>query len=1090
MESWNNNNVSVTQTLTSIPNGLYKLTVDMISGNDTKTAYVYAMGEEEVNGDIVSAKSSAGDYTTMSNEVAGNTLTADNINVTGNELIVGFKDPSGWIVADNFKLYYYGPTVAGDAVALPANGAMTANTWYYYDLPSTDDYEFTSTEGVTLSYTANGNQLLSEVTTTDEALTASVANTITSLPAGRLYFKASAATTLTVSYKYSIGEATANISYVQAGNTVTVTFPTSTNDPSASLTQDYSSVTFGGNAVTCTATANGFTFTVPTVTAATDYTLSIPAGAIKYNAENQNAAQDITLHTPAIFDGTYYLYNSYTGLFLGRGNIHGTAAVVDKYGIPCNLVTGSDGISTVQFVDNNLYLYATYWLYADGGTGDRFSILAQTVGEYTGYALYNQNLTENNRMYVYLKRNADDYRVAGNAIIGDNCTNAEQTVWTFKTVAEHNAIVNAYPIENIQHVITASGINTSTSDFTTYMAANYVETDMTAKIGTATFGSDAGSWTWTAVKTQDDWPKYTDGIARLYQATGSYTQTIAAANLPAGIYKVIMGGFDRRATEAIDRTLAAPYGSVSSSYLKANDEQVRIMSWVEANNSYGSETTTWALQAACVNGGKAVNKLYIYLDGSTDLTLTVAKPNYCADSYLVFSNFTLTRYEAKATAAEKTALADAITAAEGHTLGFEDTEYAPYNNITALEALAAAKAIEPETASGVSVVEATTTLTNAHWTANTANYTEAVYNGNFATGQGSVAADIQQYGWTRTAAWGQFVNNADANSTSNGTAYYNQYGSMQYGNAGAYTMPLKASTVYTLKFKYAAQDSNVPTPTVSVLNGDDGMAAMTFASNANIYTASGAFAAIEMVFVTGAAGNYILTIAGNHNLVITDVSIKKAESQILEFADGSVPTYAPGTYPTVKISRSLTAGRWATAVYPFAVSRVDGLTIANLSSYSDGALGFSTEAAASTANVPFLMKSTSDKSEISLSDVAVAAAAVTDATASEASLKGAYTETTVGAGEGVYNYVLSNNTIYKVGENAATINPYRAYIQLTQPTKARALTFLIDGEDTQAIEGISVAERASGVLYNLQGQRVEKAGKGLFIQNGKKMVRR
>ena len=55
-----------------------------------------------------SAVASAGNYGTMSAEVAGNTLTAENIVVTNGVLTVGFNQPSGWIVADNFKLYYMG----------------------------------------------------------------------------------------------------------------------------------------------------------------------------------------------------------------------------------------------------------------------------------------------------------------------------------------------------------------------------------------------------------------------------------------------------------------------------------------------------------------------------------------------------------------------------------------------------------------------------------------------------------------------------------------------------------------------------------------------------------------------------------------------------------------------------------------------------------------------------------------------------------------------------------------------------------------------------------------------------------------------
>ena len=96
LESWNASNVVVKQ-------------VDLISGNnDNKTAYVFAVGAGEVKSDPVSAVASAGNYNTMSAEVAGNTLTADNIVVTNGVLTVGFNQPSGWIVADNFKLYYMG----------------------------------------------------------------------------------------------------------------------------------------------------------------------------------------------------------------------------------------------------------------------------------------------------------------------------------------------------------------------------------------------------------------------------------------------------------------------------------------------------------------------------------------------------------------------------------------------------------------------------------------------------------------------------------------------------------------------------------------------------------------------------------------------------------------------------------------------------------------------------------------------------------------------------------------------------------------------------------------------------------------------
>ena len=505
----------------------------------------------------------------------------------------------------------------------------------------------------------------------------------------------------------------------------------------------------------------------------------------------------------------------------------------------------------------------------------------------------------------------------------------------------------------------------------------------------------------------------------------------------------------------------------------------------KVNIKAGTASTTFTNTATGTGTDASVN---FKLDSAGDIIIGAGN----ADHWYKVDHFRLIYLGEVAGTSDYTELTTAISTANSKTLGFDNGEFAPYNNVDALTALAAAQAIDQEVDNAKSIVTAATSaLNSATWTANTTDRVEAVYNGDFAIGQGSSYVDIQKYGWTRTNGWGQFKSDADATSTSNRTAYYNQAGSMQYGNAGAYTMPLKASTVYTLKFKYAAQDANVPTPTVSVLNGDDGMAAMMFASNANIYTASGAFAAIEMVFVTGVAGSYILTIAGNHNLVITDVSIKEAESQILEFADGSVPTYAPGTYPSVKISRTLTAGRWATAVYPFAVSGVENLTIANLDSYSasNGALGFSTTANASEANVPFLMLSTAadDIENITLSDVEVVETAATPTvTKSEASLKGVYASTNITNSD--KNYVLSSNVIYPVGTAGAIIPAYRAYIQVAQPA-ARSLTFFVDGEAT-AIEGISNDVMENGDIYNLQGQRVQNAQKGLFIQNGKKVVRK
>ena len=132
------------------------------------------------------------------------------------------------------------------------------------------------------------------------------------------------------------------------------------------------------------------------------------------------------------------------------------------------------------------------------------------------------------------------------------------------------------------------------------------------------------------------------------------------------------------------------------------------------------------------------------------------------------------------------------------------------------------------------------------------------------------------------------------------------------------------------------------------------------------------------------------------------------------------------------------------------------------------------------------MKSTTAKSEISLSNVTVAAASATDATVSEASLKGVYASTDID--NVAKNYVLSNNVIYPVGAAGATIPAYRAYIQIAQDAPARNLTFFVDGEEATAIETVSEESSTADQYYDLSGRRVVKPTKGLYIVNGKKVT--
>jgi hypothetical protein len=76
-------------------------------------------------------------------------------------------------------------------------------------------------------------------------------------------------------------------------------------------------------------------------------------------------------------------------------------------------------------------------------------------------------------------------------------------------------------------------------------------------------------------------------------------------------------------------------------------------------------------------------------------------------------------------------------------------------------------------------------------------------------------------------------------------------------------------------------------------------------------------------------------------------------------------------------------------------------------------------------------------------------------------------------------------TFGTVNPSTVAIPANKAYLAVVGNSEAR-LTVTFDGETT-AIKSIENAE-TSNAIYNLNGQRVEKAQKGLYIVNGKKTI--
>lgn len=538
-----------------------------------------------------------------------------------------------WMVIDNFRLYYYGPTISSFAEELPVT-EMEADTWYYFDIATDGNYTLTLTTLNDIVYTTDGTILIED----ESSVTDNFDNEVIEFTAGRYYVKSSSSQAMSVtpaSYDYVLGEPTFSVGdgqYTQT-STIEVTFPDAvSNDPDASLSLSEGATATVNETTSVGLTSleggKGFSLDLGELTADNSYVISIPAGVYGYNPDDLNQAITFTVHTPVVLDGEYVLYDEASKLFLGRGCNWGTEATADKYGVPFNLKTNAYGVSSIEFVDwTGVYLFITGTAIYTDNTSSGWTFEPATGGYYLRDAnktVYACHSTGNLGEYIHTTE-----------------TESEATVWTLISFSDRNAIVDAYPDDNAKTVAEAAGLTvTSAADLATYLSDNTNTEDYTNFIGTATFSGNVGDWTWSQVRGQDGQPAYGTNFAEVWNATGKFTQTISSTNLPAGIYKLTVQGYERRTNNNATTALGDDGYNLVSSYLKANEEQVRLKNWYDVD---GQPTNTVDAVTAFDNGA-AINEVYVYLDGNTDLTITLAKPNYIWDCWTIFNNFTLTYY--------------------------------------------------------------------------------------------------------------------------------------------------------------------------------------------------------------------------------------------------------------------------------------------------------------------------------------------------------------------------------------------------------------------------------------------------------------
>ena len=334
-------------------------------------------------------------------------------------------------------------------------------------------------------------------------------------------------------------------------------------------------------------------------------------------------------------DGDYYLYDAANKVFLSRGGSWGTEATADKYGVPFTWTSATGIINFKDWANAGLHIESNGTsVYTDNGSPTAFAFV-ETTG---GYYLQNSDKSS------YARHSSGDYGEYVN--MTTDATTA--TVWKLLSKAERDAIVNAYPTENISNIITTAGLTNVTADkFESNLATNYAASTVQT--------IDPNKYTWKQYSRSN---ANSSTPREVYQGTGIFTDTIKG--LTKGIYKVTTYAFDRNAGNADCVTLNAAGYNIATAFIAANKEQVRVKGWAEDRAS-DSNPNSVADANTLFNTGKYANSVYTYVGDDGIMYLSVKVPSFHGSHWFIFGNTVLTYYNDAMSEADATA---AITKAE------------------------------------------------------------------------------------------------------------------------------------------------------------------------------------------------------------------------------------------------------------------------------------------------------------------------------------------------------------------------------------------------------------------------------------------
>lgn len=241
-------------------------------------------------------------------------------------------------------------------------------------------------------------------------------------------------------------------------------------------------------------------------------------------------------------------------------------------------------------------------------------------------------------------------------------------------------------------------------------------------------------------------------------------------------------------------------------------------------------------------------------------------------------------------------------------------------------------------------------------------------------------------------------------------------------------------------------------------------------------------------FTTDGTGATILVTAtaepAHEWFSISDFRLVCLESEKITISEEATTKPQPGLFTDVTLTRTLSKDYWNTFSVPFNAEIPEGWTVMEFNSAENNVISFS-KASSLEAGKPYLVKPTADVVNPIFNNVVVE------------NIEGQ----TVGTGDykfaaqlynkelnidGTVAYLATNGMVKKL--TSGGIKGLRAYFIIPANVPEARIAFIdFDGDTTGISE--KTMKVNEGIIYDLNGRRVENMGKGIYVVNGKKIVK-